>query len=133
MCPAVGKRGKRRNCPWKGPITNEWRGRSTSRSDGFPAVMFRRLPKPSLLVCRRIANESDNDYSFLTPIIRRNDARRCMVDSAPPGFYWIVDFHYLFHLGCVSGKELFLRQLHLAVLFAGNFLQFASLLVLLVT
>ena len=29
------------------------RSRSASRSDRFPAVMFQRLPKPSLLVFRR--------------------------------------------------------------------------------
>src|SRR6266481_2638933 len=93
MCPAVGKRGKRRNCQSKEPTANEW------------------------------------DDGAITPIIRRDDARRCMVDSAPPGFYWVVDFHHLFHVDCVSGKELFLWQLHFAVLFAGNFWRFATQLV----
>jgi hypothetical protein len=53
MCPAVGKRRRRRNCRWKEPIANECTGDSASRSDGFPAAIFRRLPKPSFLVFSR--------------------------------------------------------------------------------
>src|ERR1700730_18817081 len=97
MCPAVGKRGRRRNCQWKEPTANEW------------------------------------DDGSSTPIIRRNDAGRRVVDSAAPGFCRVVDFHHLFHLGCVSGKELFHWQLHFAVLFARNFRRFASQLVWIAT
>src|ERR1051326_6396584 len=46
MFRAVGKHGKKRSCRSKEPTDNE----CASRSDGFPAVMFRRLLKPSLLI-----------------------------------------------------------------------------------
>ena len=49
------------------------------------------------------------------------DASRRLVDSTAPRVSRIVDLHRLFHLGRVSGTELFFWQLHLAVLFAGNF------------
>src|SRR5438445_2610904 len=69
---------------------------------------------------------SDNAAASL---IWRNDARRCLVDSAAAGLYRAVDFHYLFHVGGISGKELFRWQLHFAVLFAGNFRGFTAQLV----
>ena len=43
--------------------------------------------------------------------------------------YRIIDFHRLLHVGGVSGSELFLRQLRLAVLFAGTVWRFAPQLV----
>ena len=55
--------------------------------------------------------------------------RRCLVDAAAARFYRIVDFYRLFHVGGISGKRLFLWQLHLAVLLAGNLRRFAAQLV----
>src|SRR5206468_12669650 len=46
MFPAVGKRGKKQGCQWRQRTENE----CASTNDGFSALMFRRLPKPSLLV-----------------------------------------------------------------------------------
>src|SRR5512132_3058130 len=58
-----------------------------------------------------------------------NHARGRLVDPAAARFYRIVDFHRLLHVGGVSGKRLFLRQLRLAVLFAGTVWRFATQLV----
>src|SRR5205814_231491 len=58
-----------------------------------------------------------------------NDARGHLVDPAAARFYRFIDFHHLFHVGGVSGNELFLRQLRLAVLFAGTVWQFTPQLV----
>ena len=52
-----------------------------------------------------------------------------MVDSASARFCWIVDIHRLLHVGGISGKKLFLWQLHLAVLFAGTSRGFTAQLV----
>ena len=65
----------------------------------------------------------------LTTFIRGNDARGRLVDPAAARFYRIIDFHRLLHVGGVSGKKLFLRQLRLAVLFAGTVWRFAPQLV----
>ena len=51
------------------------------------------------------------------------------MDPAAARFYRIVDFHRLLHVGGVSGKELFCRQLPLAVLFARTVWRFTSQLV----
>src|SRR4029453_2807341 len=50
MFPVVGKLGKRRSCLLRERTANERASRGFSRSDSFPAIMFRRLPKLSLLV-----------------------------------------------------------------------------------
>jgi hypothetical protein len=39
--------------------------------------------------------------------IRRDDARRCLVDAAAAGLYRIVDLYRLFDMGCISGNALF--------------------------
>ena len=41
-------------------------------------------------------------------------------------FLGLVDLHRVFHVGGVSGEELFLWQLCFAILFAGNFRRFAA-------
>ncbi len=93
MCPGVGRRGKKRNCRWKGPVANDRRDSDT------------------------------------TPFIWRNDAGRHLVGATAARLSRIIGFYRLFDVGGVSGQELFRRQLHLAVLFAGNFRRFATQLV----
>jgi hypothetical protein len=66
-----------------------------------------------------------NDQAGIWP----NHARGRLVDPAAARFYRIIDFYRLLHLGGVSGKRLFLRQLCLAVLFAGTIWRFAPQLV----
>jgi hypothetical protein len=66
-----------------------------------------------------------NDQAGIWP----NHARGRLVDPAAARFYRIVDFHRLLDVGGVSGKRLFLRQLCLAVLFAGTVRRFAAQLV----
>ena len=56
--------------------------------------------------------------AFTAAFIRGNNARGRLVDTAAARFYRIIGFHCLLHMGGVSGKKLFLRQLRLAVLFA---------------
>src|SRR5438094_8241430 len=93
MCPGVGRRGKKRNCRWKGPVANDRRDSDT------------------------------------TPFIWRNDARRHLVGATAARLSRIIGFYRLFDGGGVSWQELFRRQLHLAVLFGGNFRLFARQLV----
>ena len=52
-------------------MANEWSAHSASRSDGFPAVMFRRLPKPSFLV-----------FSRGTPLHKLSDSKPRSLDFA---------------------------------------------------
>src|SRR5258707_3496483 len=77
--------------------------------------------KPFLYAKRR----NCNDQAGIWP----NHARRRLVDPPAARFCRTVDFHRLLHVGGVSGERLFLRQLHLAVLFAGTVWQFAAQLV----
>src|SRR5215510_9144344 len=73
------------------------------------------------------ANERNNGA---TPsFVRGDDARGRLVDPAAARFYRIIDFHRLLHVGGLSGKELFLSQLRLAVLFAGTVWRLAAQLV----
>src|SRR6266516_7649907 len=58
-----------------------------------------------------------------------NDARRCLVDTAASRFSRIVDFHRVFNVGGIPREPLFFWQLHLAVLFTGNFWFLAAQLV----
>src|SRR5436190_1547165 len=78
--------------------------------------------------CRRQKANERSDRAA-TPIVWRNDARRSLVDAAAASFCRVVDFHRVFHVGGVSGTELFLWQLHLALLFARNFRRITSQLV----
>src|SRR5436190_13379492 len=66
-----------------------------------------------------------NDQAGIWP----NHARGRLVDPAAARFHRIIDFHRLLDVGGVSGKRLFLRQLCLAVLFAGTVRQFPAQLV----
>src|SRR6266481_399149 len=94
-----------------------------SMSFGMFPVVGKRGKKRSYQLRERTANERNNGS---TPaFIRRDDARGRLVDPAAARFYRIVDFHRLLHVGGVSGKRLFLRQLHLAVLFARTVWRFA--------
>src|ERR1700737_1790328 len=77
----------------------------------------------------RSPNEWIDNGDDSTPVFWGNDAGGCLVAAAAPRLSRIVDLYRLFHLGCVSGDSLFFRQLHLAVLFAGAFWQFAAQLV----
>src|SRR5437773_10918386 len=63
---------------------------------------------------------SERDGCVSTALIWANDARGCLVDTATSRLYWVVDFYCLFYMGGISGRELFLRQLCFAVLFAGT-------------
>src|ERR1700688_3130903 len=67
--------------------------------------------------------------SITTPIIRRNDAGRCVVDAAAPGVSRIVDLYRLLDLGGISGNALFFRQLYFSILLTGNFRGLAAQLV----
>ncbi len=51
------------------------------------------------------------------------------MDEAALGICRVVDLYRLFHLGRVTGNALFFRQLHLAVLLAGNLWRLAAQLV----
>src|SRR5262249_5687597 len=88
----------------------------------FP-VVGKRGKRRSCQSRKRTANEWNEGA---TPaVVRRNDARGRLVGPAAPRFCRIIDFHRLLHVGVVSGKRLFLRQLRLAVLFAGTVWRFA--------
>src|SRR5438132_11778765 len=73
------------------------------------------------------ANEWNDSVG--APFIRRNDARRYLVVATAARLYRISDVYRLFHVGGVSGYELFRWQLRLAFLFAGNVWRFATQLV----
>src|SRR5438445_645561 len=73
------------------------------------------------------ANEWND--SIGAPFIRRNDACRHLVVATVARLSRLIDVYRLFHVGGVSGYELFRWQLHLAFLFAGNFRRFATQLV----
>ena len=67
--------------------------------------------------------------SAAASFVWRNNARRCLVGAAAAGLCRVIDLYRLFHMGRLSGKKLFFWQLHLAVLFPGNFRRFATQLV----
>src|SRR5215475_13366087 len=92
----------------------------------FP-VAGKRGKRRNCRLRERTANERNN--SATPAFIRGDDARGRLVDPPASRFYRIIDFYRLLNVGCVSGKRLFLRQLLLAVLFAGNFWRFAAQLV----
>ncbi len=54
-------------------------------------------------------------------LVWTNDARGCLVDTAASRLSRIVDLHRVFDLGGIPRELLFFWQLHLAVLFTGNF------------
>src|SRR6266542_3388841 len=91
----------------------------------FPVVGKRGKRRSCQL--RETANERNN--SATPAFIRGDNARGRLVAPAAARFYRIVDFHRLLHVGGVSGKRLFLRQLCLAVLFAGTVWRFTAQLV----
>src|SRR5207247_10212681 len=72
---------------------------------------------------------NDRRDSDTTPFIWRNDARRHLVGATAARLSRLIGFYRLFDVGGVSGQELFRRQLHLAVLFAGNFRRLTPTLV----
>ena len=75
-----------------------------------------------------MANERGRDNHFAA-LIWSDDARGSLVDPTALGLSRIVDFYCLFDVGCVSRCALFCRQLHFAVLFAGDFWRFTAQLV----
>src|ERR1700726_165834 len=77
----------------------------------------------------RTANEWIHNRDAATPVVRSNDARRCLVDATAARFFRIVDLYRLLDLGRISGRALLFRQLHFAVLFPGNFRIIAAQLV----
>src|SRR2546423_7777923 len=92
----------------------------------FPAV-GKRGKRRSCRLREPTANERNND---VTPaFIRGDDARGCLVGPSAARFHRTIDFYRLLHVGGISGKRLFLRQLHFAVLFAGTSRGFAAQLV----
>src|SRR5437667_2258742 len=97
-------------------------------SGTFRAV-GKRGRKQSFPLQEPTANERVNHRGIATALLRRNDARRSLVDATAAGLSRIVELHRLFDLGRISGNTLLFRQLHLAVLFPGNFWRFATQLV----
>src|SRR6266481_6627705 len=96
-------------------------------SFGMFPVAGKRGKRRSCQLREWTANERNNGA---TPaFIWGDDARGRLVDPAAAGFHRIIDFHRLLHLGGVSGKRLFLRQLRFTVLFAGTVRRFAAQLV----
>src|SRR6266446_6385385 len=96
-------------------------------SFGMFPVVGKRGKRRSCQLRERTANERNNGG---TPaFIRGDDASGRLVDPAAARFHRIIDIHRLLHMGRVSGKKLFLRQLCLAVLFAGTVRRFAVQLV----
>src|SRR5689334_745498 len=75
------------------------------------------------------ANEWIDNGDDPTPFLWSNNARRCLVAATAARLSRIIGFCCLFHLGGFSGRPLFLRQLHLPLLFAGNFRCFTAQLV----
>src|ERR1041385_7301480 len=73
------------------------------------------------------ANEWNDSVG--APRLRRNDALRHLVVATVARFSRLSDLYRLFHLGGVSGEELFLWQLHLAILFPRNRRRFTAQLV----
>src|SRR6266540_1302188 len=73
------------------------------------------------------ANEQRD--SVTTPLVRRDNALRRFVVTIAARLSRLIDIHRLFHVGGVSGEELFRWQLHLAILFAGDFRRFIAQLV----
>src|SRR5712672_2789393 len=65
MFPVAGKRGKRRSSQLMERTANKSASRSASRSDRFPAVMFRRLPKPSFLVFKHMNGTTGAATAFI--------------------------------------------------------------------
>src|SRR4030095_15700904 len=96
-------------------------------SFGMFPVAGKRGKRRSCQLRERTANERKNGAP--PAFIRADDARGRLVDTAAARFYRIIDFHRLLHLGGVSGKRLFLRQLRFAILFAGTIRRFAAQLV----
>src|SRR6476620_5533356 len=89
----------------------------------FPAA-GKRGKRRSCQLKERTANERNNGA---TPaFIWGDDARGRLVDPAAARFHRIIDFYRLLDMGRISGKKLFLRQLCLAVLFAGTIRRFAA-------
>src|SRR2546423_5167256 len=96
-------------------------------SFGMFPVAGKRGKRRSCQLRERTANERNNGA---TPaFIREYHARGRLVDPAAARFHRIIDFHRLLHVGSVSGKRLFLRQLCFAVLFAGTVRRFPAQLV----
>ena len=80
--------------------------------------------KAKLQLRERTANE--RNYGVTPAFFRGDDARRYLVDPSAARLSRIVDFYRVLHVGRVSGKGLFLWQLHFAVLFAGTVRRFAA-------
>src|SRR4029450_1130056 len=96
-------------------------------SFGMFPVVGKRGKRQSCQLMERAANERNN--SITAAFIRGDDARGRLVDPPAARFCRIIDFYRLLHVGGVPGKRLFLRQLCLAVLFAGTVRRFAAQLV----
>src|SRR5260370_6621797 len=90
----------------------------------FPGV-GRRGRKRNCRLKERTANEWIHNRDAATPLVRSNDARRCLVDATAARFLGIVDLYRLLDLGRISGRALLFRQLYFAVLFARAFRRLA--------
>src|SRR6266446_4171803 len=91
--------------------------------------MFREVGKRGKKPGFQLKEPTANEWNGSAPekkFIRRNDAARSLVGATVARFFGIVDLYRLFNLGCVSGNALLFRQLHLAILFAGDFRRFAA-------
>src|SRR6266446_7936581 len=96
-------------------------------SFGMFPVAGKRGKRRSCQLRERTANERNNGA---TPaLIRGDDARGRLVDPAAARFHRVIEFYRLLDVGGVSGERLFLRQLCLAVLFAGTVRQLSPQLV----
>src|SRR5260370_42597882 len=91
--------------------------------------MLREVGKHGKRPSFQLKEPTENEWNGSAPeknFIRRNDAGRSLVGAAVACLSGIVDLYRLFNVGCVSGNALLFRQLHLAILFARDFRQFAA-------
>jgi hypothetical protein len=69
----------------------------------------------------QLKEPTDNERNGGAPekkFIRRNDAGRSLVGAAVARLSGTIDLYRLFNVGCISGRALLFRKLHLAILFA---------------
>src|SRR6266487_4355615 len=94
--------------------------------------MFRAAGKPGKRRGSRWKEPAANERSrgdLPAALVRANNASGYLVDAAASRLSRIVDLHRVFNVGGIPREPLFFWQLHLAVLFAGNFWCLAAQLV----
>src|SRR6266496_631894 len=94
--------------------------------------MFRGVGKRGKRRGSRWKGSTVNERSRGNPpaaFVWTNDASGRLVDAAASRLSRIVDLHRVFNLGGIPREPLFFWQLHLAVLFTGNFWRLAAQLV----